>query len=118
MSVLVVDSDPMFRHKLVNHLLICGVETFEVVSSGRAAQKKMLQNVFDVALINFSLPDIPGLQLARELQNHKPDSKIFMVMDENGVESFKSAAQGEQDPPILLKSEVLRELPRLLSEEN
>lgn len=117
MSVLVVDSDHIFRHTVINHLLICGVKKFEVVSSGQAAREKMSQILFDVALINVLLPDIPGLQIANELQNRKPDSKIFMVMDDQREELFKSASQGEQYPPILLKSEVFHKLPQILSEE-
>lgn len=117
MSVLVVDSDHMFRHTLINHLLICGVETFEVVSSGRAAQKKMSQILFDIALINFSLPDISALQLANELQNLKPDSKIFIVMDDNHRETFKNPTKWEEYPPMLLKSDVLPKLQQLLSEQ-
>lgn len=118
MFVLAVDSDQIFLHMLINHLLICGVNTFEVASSGRAAWDKISKTVFDIALINFCLPDIPGLQLASELKNRKPDSKILIVINDHHQSSLKSSGLEELAHPTILKSELLRRLPQLLSEKN
>jgi CheY-like chemotaxis protein len=40
MSVLVVDSDKIFREFVINNLLICGIKVYDVASSGEEALEK------------------------------------------------------------------------------
>ena len=117
MFVLVVDSDQNFRQSLINLLLICGVENFEVASSGQKALEKVSKTLFDVVLLNFFLPDTTGLQLASEILKHKPDSKIIFVIEDEQQPFINTAGLAKLEFPMVLKSTVSRMLPQLLTEE-
>lgn len=115
MSVLVVGFDPIFQQSLINLLLICGMETFEVASSGRKALEKISKTLFDVVLINFFLSDTTGLQLAEELQKNKPKSKVILIIEDQQLTALDNAEPAKLNTPTILKSFVNRVLPELLS---
>lgn len=117
MSVLVVDSDQNFRQSLINLLLICGVENFEVASSGQKALEKISKTLFDVVLMNFFLNDTPGLQLAGEILKRKPDTRVIFFIEDDQQPFINSAGLTKLKIPLLLKSSVSRMLPQLLSED-
>lgn len=118
MSVLVVGFDPIFQQSLINLLLICGMETFEVASNGRKALEKISKTLFDVVLINFFLPDTTGLQLAEELQKSKPGSKIILIIEDQQLAALDKVEQTKPNSPTILKSFVNRVLPELLADCN
>jgi len=114
MSVLVVDSDTIFQESVINHLLIYGVDSFEVISSGEEAMERLAKKMFDVIIINFLLPDSSGLQIAMEFQNRKPDSKIIIVIDDDQFSSINGNAKSNWNFPTILKSAVESMLPQLV----
>jgi len=118
MSVLVVGFDPIFQQSLINLLLICGMETFEVASNGRKALEKISKTLFDVVLINFFLPDTTGLQLAEELQKSEPNSKIILIIEDQELSALDSVEQAKLNSPAILKSFVNRVLPEMLADVN
>lgn len=118
MSVLVVGFDPIFQQSLINLLLICGMETFEVASNGRKALEKISKTLFDVVLINFFLSDTTGLKLAEELQKSKPASKIILIIEDQQLSALENFEQAKLNTPTILKSFVNRMLPELLSDFN
>jgi DNA-binding NtrC family response regulator len=114
MSVLVVDSDTIFQESVINHLLIYGVNCFEVISSGQEAMERLSKKMFDVIIINFQLPDISGLQIAKEFKNRKPDSKIILVIDDDQFSAINGNTKSNLNFPTILKSEVEPMLPQLV----
>jgi CheY-like chemotaxis protein len=118
MSVLVVGFDPVFQQSLINLLLICGMETFEVASNRRKALEKISKTLFDVVLINFFLPDTTGLQLAEELLKSKPGSKIILIIEDRQLAALDKVEQTKLNSPTILKSFVNRVLPELLADCN
>ena len=118
MSVLVVGFDPVFQQSLINLLLICGMETFEVAFNGRKALEKISKTLFDVVLINFFLPDTTGLQLTEELLKSKPGSKIILIIEDRQLAALDKVEQTKLNSPTILKSFVNRVLPELLADCN
>jgi CheY-like chemotaxis protein len=102
---------------VVNLLLICGIEAVEAASSGKEARRKLSKkNRFDMILINLFMPDIPGLQLADEIQKRKSDSKIILIVEDNQLLKLNSAGPAKLSFPTILKSSANRMLPQLLAE--
>ncbi|MCG8605006.1 response regulator [bacterium] len=116
MKVLVVDEDQAFRESMVNLLLICGVDRFEVASSTEEALEKVSDTFFEISLVNL-MPQMRGLQLAEELKEQMPKTKIILVMEDTHPSILNGAEQLKLNYPIILKSFVSRTLPQLLSEE-
>ncbi len=117
MSVLVVDSDHIFREAVINLLLICGIMAYNVASSGQEALVKISGNGFDVVLVNASRPDINSLQLAGELRQRKPNLKIILIIEDEHLAALNGADLTELKFPTILKSALNQELPDLLAGE-
>ena len=116
MAVLVVDSDQVFQESLINLLLICGVELFEVASNGLQALEEVSKKFFDIVLINLFLPDTAGWKLAEEIKKVRPTAKIILMLDDRLQPSLNKAAQAQVKFPTILKSSMDEVLPHLLAE--
>ena len=78
MSVLVVEDD-----KLLNWSLACSLSKwgFEVqpVFTGSDALAQIEKSGFDIILLDYQLPDLDGLAVARLARKIQPDTVIFLV---------------------------------------
>ena len=97
--VLVVDDHPLFREGLKN--TIARSRKFKVVAeAGKAfeALKVAVQAKPDLVLIDISLPDQSGIELARTLRDSVPDAALLMVSVHSApnyiADSFEAGAAG------------------------
>ncbi len=115
-TILVVDADEAFRESIANLLLSCGVEKLETAASIEAALEKASMN-FDVILVDLFMPQMAGLQLAREFRKWMPKAKIILLVEDQLQAVINNKVKNKLNFPTILKSFVRRDLPRLLSEE-
>lgn len=118
MTMLVVDADQAFREAVANLLLLCGVEKFEVAATAEEALRKTADVFFDFVLIDFFMPGMTGLQLARELQKRMSKTRIILVFDDRQQSALNNVGQTNYGFPTILKSFVSYTLPQLLAEES
>jgi DNA-binding NarL/FixJ family response regulator len=79
-TILIVDEDAAFRKFL--HTIFDqsgGFHSYVEAGNGAAAIAKTKHLLFNLAVLDFSLPDMNGLQLARELKAIAPEMAIFML---------------------------------------
>lgn len=77
--VLVVDDDDQLRHSVVRQLA-CLKASVEDFASPRAALHWIDQGgVFDAALFDVNMPELPGDRLAAELLVRRPAARIVLV---------------------------------------
>jgi len=91
-TVLIVDDDKAFRKQL--HTLFelgSGFETCLEAKKGVEAQKKAKRLLFSLVILNSSLPDMSGLELALKLRAIRPELPIFMLAADYGVKVEKKA---------------------------
>jgi len=78
--ILVVDDNPAVRHYL--RALLEQQTTWQVCDearTGREALERVEKNPPDMILLDFQMPDLNGLDVAREITKHFPDIPILMV---------------------------------------
>jgi len=80
-SVLIVDDNATNRRILETQLKIWGM-TPTSTSSGREALEKLAQHQFDVALLDFQMPEMDGVTLAQEL--HKQVQIPLVLLSSSG----------------------------------
>jgi CheY-like chemotaxis protein len=86
-TVLIVDDDNAFRkvlHTIFDHG--SGFDTCVEAGNGVEAIATTEQLLPNLAVLDFSLPDMTGLQLARELKAIAPELPIFILTADNGAE--------------------------------
>ena len=78
--ILVVDDNPAVRHYL--RALLEQQSTWQVCDearTGREAIQRVERNPPDMILLDFQMPDLNGLDVAREITRQFPEIPILMV---------------------------------------
>ncbi len=98
-KILIIDDHPLFREGLKG--IIARDDRFEVVGeagngrNGLSIAKKLKPNL---VIIDISLPDKNGIQLAREIRSLLPDTRIMIVSMHSKIdyiaEAFQAGATG------------------------
>ena len=89
-TILIVDDDLSILHAFHKIFLRKGY-TVTIAQKGQDAIEKLNNNHFDVALIDFCLPDMEGTELFPHIQKTSP--KAFRIML-SGKASFLNKVEG------------------------
>jgi len=76
--ILVIDDEPGIRSGVRQILELEGYAVAEA-ESGRTAFSLLEQTPFDVALIDYRLPDIDGLTLLQAIRKRRPGTMTCMI---------------------------------------
>ena len=80
LRILVVDDEPLIRWSLVETLSACGHDVVAVADGSSAIQAATSVDVpFDVALLDFRLPDSNDLTLLARLHRLVPATRIILT---------------------------------------
>ncbi len=92
-SILIIDDEKEIRESLEQLLALEGHQT---VSAGTAEEglKKFGEQVFDLVLVDISLPDKTGLEVLRSLKRENPEVGVIMI---TAYDSSQSAFQASKD---------------------
>lgn len=77
-QLLVIDDEPGLREILSEALRLDGHEVV-TAESGRAALGAFTRQSFDLVLTDLGMPDISGVELARELKATRPDLPVGLI---------------------------------------
>jgi DNA-binding response OmpR family regulator len=111
-KILVVDDEEQIRAVLSRALDEIGGFSVEVAETAGEALQKLQNGVFDLALVDFKLPDMDGLQLITEIVKSKP--KILTILltghsdTDTAVEAMKRGASDYLTKPVDLDEMILR----------
>jgi len=78
MSVLVVENEKLQNWSVSKSLTKWGFEVSSV-STGSGAVAELERSAFDVVLLDYQLPDLDGLEVARRARGMRPGARIIMV---------------------------------------
>jgi DNA-binding NarL/FixJ family response regulator len=79
MRVLIVDDHALFSEALGPLLAQNGMEVLGIAGSGAEALEAVHLHGPDVVLVDLGLPDMPGLELGREILDERPGIKVLAV---------------------------------------
>jgi DNA-binding response OmpR family regulator len=78
MSVLVVEDEKLLNWSLASSLSKWGFEV-QPVFTGTDAVAQLEKSGFDIILLDYQLPDLDGLAVARLVREKQPNAVIFLV---------------------------------------
>jgi CheY-like chemotaxis protein len=78
MSVLVVEDEKLLNWSLASSLSKWGFEV-QPVFTGNEALAQIEKSEFDIFLLDYRLPDVDGLAIARTVRIKQPDAVIFLL---------------------------------------
>lgn len=114
--ILVVEDHPLLGALLMD--LLKHYDHASLTSSGNEAIKEIKQKPPDIVLLDLSLPDMSGLEVARKLRNNQRTESIpILAMSGSEIEKTESLEAGCND--FILKpfdtSQLLAQLARLVA---
>ena len=78
-KILVVEDEAPIREMIVFHLSRAGYETLEAADC-RTARELLADERPDLALVDWMLPDMSGLELTRQLKRDKDNEDLAIIM--------------------------------------
>jgi len=78
LSVLVVEDEKLLNWSLAKSLSKWGFEV-RPVFTGHEAVAQIENSWFDIVLLDYQLPDVDGLEIARRVRVAQPNTVIFLV---------------------------------------
>ena len=109
LRVVIVDDEAPARLRLRDLLGECGDESALVISgeaaSGRAAIELLSQTAVDVVLLDISMPEMNGIEVAQHLQQleHPPAVVFATASDDHAIRAFELHAVDYLLKPIRLE---------------
>ncbi len=90
--LLIIEDDPNTLSGLQDLLRQEGYRVHGV-TRGRQAIQIILAEAIDIVICDYSLPDMDGLQVCRELKRLQPGLKVFLVTAYSNAEIVKAAKE-------------------------
>jgi two-component system, response regulator, stage 0 sporulation protein F len=78
MAILVVEDEKLLNWSLAESLAKWGFEV-KPVSTGNEAVSLLAKSTFEVVLLDYQLPDLDGLEVARHVRRIQPGAIIILV---------------------------------------
>ncbi|MCI5132378.1 MAG: response regulator [Candidatus Electrothrix sp. EH2] len=102
-KVLLVDDEEEFIRLLARRLETRGMKV-AAVTCGEEAVALADQRVFDVAVIDLSMPGIDGIETLKQIKARKPDLEVLMLTGHatvaGGIEAMKQGASDFLQKPV------------------
>jgi len=92
-SILIIDDEKEIRESLEQLLALEGHQTV-AAATAEAGLKKFGEQVFDLALVDVSLPDKGGLEVLKALKRDNPEVGVIMI---TAYDSSQSAFQASKN---------------------
>jgi CheY-like chemotaxis protein len=80
--ILVIDDDRWTREALVSILRRAGYQVTTQERFGREPDAGQFPERYQVAVLDYHLPELNGLEVARRLKQFQPDCRIVMISSE------------------------------------
>lgn len=90
--LLIIEDDPNTLSGLQDLLRQEGYRVHGVTRGLQAIQMILAESI-DIVICDYSLPDMDGLQVCRELKRLRPDLKLFLVTAYSNAEIVKAAKE-------------------------
>lgn len=89
-NALVIDDEKLIRWSLRECLEKEGYRV-ETASSGKEARLLLEKELFDLALVDYKLPDTTGIELVPRIREHSPGVAIIMITAHSSLENAVQA---------------------------
>ncbi|MFO8053904.1 MAG: sigma-54 dependent transcriptional regulator [Bacteroidales bacterium] len=83
-KIFIVEDDPMYARILKYHLNKNPEYDVRVFSEGKSCLKNLYENP-SIITLDYSLPDISGLEVLRKVQKHDPDLPVVIISGQEDV---------------------------------
>src|SRR3989449_2001387 len=92
--ILIIEAEQEIRESLEQLLKLEGYRPASA-STAQEGLKKAEENLFDVVLLDISLPDLSGLEVLKSIKRDNPDTGVIMITAyDSGQAAFQASKEG------------------------
>ena len=78
LKLLIVDDEPELLYTMAE-ILRLKFKSVDIADSGKSALAKIEKQTFDVILTDLGMPEMSGWELAQQIKNIQPNSRVILV---------------------------------------
>ncbi|HUU12679.1 MAG TPA: sigma-54 dependent transcriptional regulator [Terriglobia bacterium] len=95
-SILIIDDEQEIRESLEQLLVLDGYQAL-TASTAEEGLKKVGERVFDLALLDISLPDRNGLEVLKSIKRDSPETGVIMITAYDSSQmAFQASKEGAE----------------------
>jgi DNA-binding NtrC family response regulator len=95
-AILVIDDEQEIRESLEQLLQLEGYDV-TIASTANDGLRKVEERIFDLALVDISLPDRNGLEVLKAIKHDNPDTGVIMITAyDSGPMAFQASREGAE----------------------
>ncbi len=80
LKILIVDDHMLMRSMVENYCKSMGLQNLQQASGGSQALKLIENNHYDLVLLDWGMPDLPGIEALKTLRADKKNDQTAIVM--------------------------------------
>ncbi len=115
MRVLLVDDETEFVSTLAERLSMRNIDA-DWVGSGEDALKRLVDHVYDLAVLDVKMPHIGGIELMRRMRARRPEMKFIFMTGHGSEQDFQAGASEAGAEYYLAKPVHIEDLMRKMTE--
>jgi DNA-binding NtrC family response regulator len=92
-SILIVDDEPAFVESVTRMLRLEGYRDVTALTDSTEASRLVSSRVFDVALLDITMPEMDGLTLLGIIKQQSPDTECIMVTANDAIQTVVAAVK-------------------------
>ncbi len=101
-KVLIVDDHKSFRN-ILKSILIDNNYTVREAGTGKEGFKKVNQTFFNIAILDYKLPDTNGIELARKIRKLNDKTEVLILTGKASLDSAINAVKEDNISSYMLK---------------
>jgi PAS domain S-box-containing protein len=94
-DILVIDDDPAIRETVGDVLKEHGHHVDRVDRGQAALERIVRQRPVDLAIVDYKLPDISGLEVLRSIKARSPETEVILITGHASLDGALAALDGE-----------------------
>lgn len=111
-TILVIEDDPAIRNGIVDALEYSGFVAIQS-QDGRDGMHKAVHFEYDLLLLDLALPQVPGLDILREVRNSRPAHPVIILTAKGDADERVTGLQSGADDYVVKPFNVKELLARI-----
>lgn len=117
LSILLVDDDPDMCESLADVIDLQTGHKVEYTTSPLKALELIRANDYDIAVIDYKMPEMNGIELLRQIKTLKPDMTVMLLtafLSERLIGSAEASGAKKVLSKFIWPDEIIREIENAL----
>lgn len=91
MKIFLVEDNEELNYFITDTFTKMGYEVFSCIGNDPESAFEIVQQYFDLYIVDINLPSINGLELVKQIKTNKEDAKIYIISGDDNIDTILKA---------------------------